>query len=95
VSRSELRELLADLGYAVSADQLARTVDYYLARTAHGSTLSSVVTAWVLSRYHPNEAWRFLQEALNSDVADVQGGTTAEACTSGRWLGRSTSCCAA
>jgi trehalose/maltose hydrolase-like predicted phosphorylase/beta-phosphoglucomutase-like phosphatase (HAD superfamily) len=78
LSRAELRELLAGLGYQVSSEQLARTVDYYLARTSHGSTLSGVVTAWVLSRYQPEEAWRFLQHALASDVADVQGGTTAE-----------------
>ena len=62
----------------MSDEQLARTVDYYLDRTSHGSTLSSVVTAWVLARYRPEEAWRFLQRALDSDVADVQGGTTAE-----------------
>ena len=78
LSRYELRGLLADLGYEVSEEQLARTVDYYLARTSHGSTLSSVVTAWVLARYAPDKAWRFLQQALQSDVADIQGGTTAE-----------------
>ncbi len=37
-----------------------------------------MVSAWILARYHPGEAWQFLQRALNSDVADVQGGTTAE-----------------
>jgi trehalose/maltose hydrolase-like predicted phosphorylase/beta-phosphoglucomutase-like phosphatase (HAD superfamily) len=78
LSRTELRELLAGLGYQVSDEQLERTVSYYLARTSHGSTLSGVVSAWVLARYEPEEAWRFLQHALESDVADVQGGTTAE-----------------
>jgi trehalose/maltose hydrolase-like predicted phosphorylase/beta-phosphoglucomutase-like phosphatase (HAD superfamily) len=78
LSRTELRELLAGLGYQVTEEQLSRTVDYHLARTSHGSTLSGVVTAWVLARYDPAEAWRFLQHALESDVADVQGGTTAE-----------------
>jgi trehalose/maltose hydrolase-like predicted phosphorylase/beta-phosphoglucomutase-like phosphatase (HAD superfamily) len=78
LSRTELQELLAGLGYQVSEQQLSRTVDYYLARTSHGSTLSGVVSAWVLARYQPEEAWRFLQHALASDVADVQGGTTAE-----------------
>jgi trehalose/maltose hydrolase-like predicted phosphorylase/beta-phosphoglucomutase-like phosphatase (HAD superfamily) len=78
LSRDELRGLLDGLGYEVSEEQLARTVDYYLARTSHGSTLSSVVTAWVLARYTPHKAWRFLQQALQSDVADIQGGTTAE-----------------
>jgi len=78
LSRDELRDLLGNLGYEVSADQLARTVAYHLERTSHGSTLSGVVSAWVLARYEPEEAWRFLQQALESDVADVQGGTTAE-----------------
>jgi trehalose/maltose hydrolase-like predicted phosphorylase len=78
LSREELFALLAELGYEVTAEQLARTVDYHLKRTSHGSTLSAVVSAWVLARYEPNEAWRFLQHALNSDIADVQGGTTAE-----------------
>jgi trehalose/maltose hydrolase-like predicted phosphorylase/beta-phosphoglucomutase-like phosphatase (HAD superfamily) len=78
LSRRELCELLAGLGYQVTDEQLARTVRYHLARTSHGSTLSGVVSAWVLARYEPEEAWRFLQRALESDVADVQGGTTAE-----------------
>jgi trehalose/maltose hydrolase-like predicted phosphorylase/beta-phosphoglucomutase-like phosphatase (HAD superfamily) len=78
LSRDELRELLAGLGYQMSEQQLARTVTYYLARTSHGSTLSGVVSAWVLARYEPEQAWQFLLHALESDVADVQGGTTAE-----------------
>jgi alpha,alpha-trehalase len=78
LAQDELRGLLAHLGYEVSDEQLARTVDYYLARTSHGSTLSSVVTAWILARYAPDKAWQFLQQALQSDLADVQGGTTAE-----------------
>jgi trehalose/maltose hydrolase-like predicted phosphorylase/beta-phosphoglucomutase-like phosphatase (HAD superfamily) len=78
LSRDELRELLAGLGYQVSEEQLARTVDYHLERTSHGSTLSGVVSAWVLARYQPEQAWQFLMRALESDIADVQGGTTAE-----------------
>jgi trehalose/maltose hydrolase-like predicted phosphorylase/beta-phosphoglucomutase-like phosphatase (HAD superfamily) len=78
LSRDELRELLAGLGYQVSEEQLARTVTYYLQRTSHGSTLSGVVSAWVLARYQPDQAWQFLLRALESDISDVQGGTTAE-----------------
>ena len=78
LSRAELLELLAGLGYQVSVDQLARTVTYYLERTSHGSTLSGLVSAWVLARYQPEQPWQFLLRALESDVADVQGGTTAE-----------------
>jgi trehalose/maltose hydrolase-like predicted phosphorylase len=78
LSREELLGLLAGLGYQVSEEQLARTVTYYLERTSHGSTLSGVVSAWILARYQPDQAWQFLLRALESDIADVQGGTTAE-----------------
>jgi trehalose/maltose hydrolase-like predicted phosphorylase len=78
LSRDELRELLRNLGYEVTQDQLGRTVTYYVDRTSHGSTLSGVVHAWVLARLDPEQAWRFLVQALESDIADVQGGTTAE-----------------
>jgi alpha,alpha-trehalase len=78
LSRDELCGLLRDLGYTVSAEQITRTVRYYLERTSHGSTLSGVVTAWVLARYDPEQAWPFVLDALESDIADAQGGTTAE-----------------
>jgi trehalose/maltose hydrolase-like predicted phosphorylase len=78
LSPAELREILRGLGYEVTEEQLARTVDYHLARTADGSSLSRLVNAWVLARLDPAHAWRFLHRALESDVADVQGGTTAE-----------------
>jgi trehalose/maltose hydrolase-like predicted phosphorylase/beta-phosphoglucomutase-like phosphatase (HAD superfamily) len=78
LSRDELRDLLRGLGYEVSADQIIRTVRYYLERTSHGSTLSGVVTAWVLARHDPEQAWPFVLDALESDIADAQGGTTAE-----------------
>jgi trehalose/maltose hydrolase-like predicted phosphorylase len=40
--------------------------------------LSAVVHAWVLARSRRTEALEYLRQALMSDVADVQGGTTAE-----------------
>jgi trehalose/maltose hydrolase-like predicted phosphorylase len=78
LSADELRELLARLGYQLAPEMIPRTIDYYLRRTSHGSTLSSVVHAWVLARSDRGESWRFFVDALGSDVHDVQGGTTAE-----------------
>ncbi len=78
LSGDELRALLAGLGYQVTREQLVRTVDYHLARTADGSSLSSVVTAWVLARMDPEGGWDGLLRALEGDVSDAQGGTTAE-----------------
>ena len=78
LSASELRGLLDRLGYAWDPAAIPRVVDYYLARTSHGSTLSAVVHASVLARAHREDALEYFVEALRSDVADVQGGTTAE-----------------
>jgi trehalose/maltose hydrolase-like predicted phosphorylase len=73
-----VRKALESLGYELDHAALNRTVDYYLARTSHGSTLSAVVHAWVLASRDRSASWRFFREALDSDIADVQGGTTAE-----------------
>jgi trehalose/maltose hydrolase-like predicted phosphorylase len=78
LSAGELRGILDRLGYTWDTASIPETVDYYLARTSHGSTLSAVVHASVLARAHRGEALRYFLEALRSDVADVQGGTTAE-----------------
>ncbi|GGL94007.1 family 65 glycosyl hydrolase [Streptomyces fumigatiscleroticus] len=77
-SPAELQGLLARLGHRLDADTWRRTVDHYLARTSHGSTLSGLVHGWVLARARRAEAWTFCQEALRGDIADVQGGTTGE-----------------
>ncbi len=74
----ELQELFARLGHRLDEDVWRRTVDYYLARTSHGSTLSGLVHGWVLARARRADAWSCCQEALLGDVADVQGGTTGE-----------------
>ena len=78
LSADELRELLDRLGYRFTPDQIPEMVDYYLARTSHGSTLSGVVHTWVLARANRDRAMEFFQQALKSDVADIQGGTTSE-----------------
>lgn len=69
---------LRRLGYRVTHEDLKRTVEYYLARTAEGSTLSRVVHAAVLSRFDDTRAWQVFREALVADLDDTQGGTTRE-----------------
>lgn len=78
LSADELRELLDRLGYRFLPEQVPKMVDYYLARTSHGSTLSGVVHTWVLARANRDRALEFFQQALKSDVSDIQGGTTSE-----------------
>jgi hypothetical protein len=57
---------------------LPRTIDYYLRRTSHGSTLSRMVHAWVLARFDRPRSWDLFTQSLDSDIADVQRGSTAE-----------------
>ena len=78
LSADELTALLHRLGYDWSPRQISATIDYYLARTSDGSTLSTLVHAWVLARVHREHTLEQFIEALRTDVADIQGGTTAE-----------------
>nr|WSY51054.1 glycoside hydrolase family 65 protein [Streptomyces sp. NBC_00886] len=75
---AELREIFGRLGHRLDEDTWRRTVDHYLCRTSHGSTLSGLVHGWVLARARRAEAWTYCQEALRGDIADLQGGTTGE-----------------
>lgn len=78
LSSDELYELFDRLGYTFTPDQIPATIDYYRSRTSHGSTLSAVVHSWVTARGDRAEAMRYFKQALDSDVVDIQRGTTAE-----------------
>ena len=77
-SSEELGELFRRLDYPFSFDTIPKNVSYYAARTSHGSTLCRVVYAWVLARSDRPSSMTFFAEALQSDVADIQHGTTSE-----------------
>ena len=65
LSSDELRELLDRLDYHFGPDQIPKMVDYYMARTSHGSTLSGVVHTWVLDRANRHRALEFFQQVLS------------------------------
>ena len=50
LTSEDLVALMARLGYDFDPKRIPETVQYYLARTSHGSTLSNVVHAWVLAK---------------------------------------------
>ncbi|OEV39554.1 trehalose 6-phosphate phosphorylase [Kitasatospora aureofaciens] len=77
-SAREVRDLLRRLGHPAGHELLRRTTGYYLRRTVHGSTLSSVVHAWVLTRSDHRASWHHFRDALVADLRDSQHGTTAE-----------------
>src|SRR5690606_10258864 len=66
LSPGELDELLRTLGYEHGPALAARTIDYYLPRTSDGSTLSSLVHAWILAHTDGEEAWKLFLETLFS-----------------------------
>jgi alpha,alpha-trehalase len=78
LSSDELLAVFGRLGYRFAPEQIPETVDYYLARTSDGSTLSALVHSWVLTRANRHHAMKYFMQVLASDVADIQRGTTAE-----------------
>ena len=76
--QDELADVFGRLGYVLEPDATRQNVEYYDRRTSHGSTLSFVTHAAVLAALDPDSSWQRFLVALESDVGDVQGGTTKE-----------------
>jgi beta-phosphoglucomutase family hydrolase len=59
---------------------MKKNYDYYIHRTSHGSTLSFVVHAAILQYLegHQDDQMAWYRTALESDIFDIQGGTTPE-----------------
>ena len=77
-SSEELRQLFERLGYPFEYETIPRNIAYYSGRASHGSTLCRVAYSWVLARSDRPRAMEFFAQALQSDVSDIQQGTTAE-----------------
>ncbi len=77
-SREELQARFARMGYSFRPEWIGKNIGYYNRRTSHGSTLSRVVHSWVLARSDRERSWQLFERALESDVGDIQGGTTSE-----------------
>jgi HAD superfamily hydrolase (TIGR01509 family) len=76
LSAQELEELFERLDYRPDLAMIGRTVSYYLARVAHGSSLSRVAHSWVQARADRERSWQLFTEALAADLADTRAGTT-------------------
>ncbi len=76
--QDELKQIFERLSYSYTPETLHSTVAYYDARTSHGSTLSFVTYAGIYSEIDLTTSWERYMVALESDIGDVQGGTTAE-----------------
>ena len=78
-SLSELEAIFKQLKYQFNKKILRKNYDYYVQRTSHGSTLSKVVHCYLSDILGKSrQSWRWYCEVLNSDINDIQGGTTPE-----------------
>lgn len=78
-AKEQVDQILIDLNYHLPKDYVEQNLNYYLARTTHGSTLSRIVHAQLAAMVEDQDlAWQLYEEALYSDYRDIQGGTTAE-----------------
>lgn len=66
------------LGYDFKPSSIPLNIDYHLSLSTEGSTLSTIVHSWVLSRFDNRRSYHWFERALESDISDIQGGTTAE-----------------
>jgi alpha,alpha-trehalase len=77
-SSEELRELFTLMGCAFDPNSIPKNIRYYGERSSYGSSLSNIVHAWVLARSDRPGSWDLFIKALESDISDIQGGTTRE-----------------
>jgi alpha,alpha-trehalase len=77
-SSEELHQLFHEMGYDFDPQIIPKNIDYYLERSSNGSTLSNIVHSWVLARSDRPGSWDLFNKALESDISDIQGGTTHE-----------------
>jgi trehalose/maltose hydrolase-like predicted phosphorylase len=88
LDKEEVDKLLSGLGYTLPTDYVQLNLQYYFARTSHGSTLSRIVHSRLASIAGNKEmSWQLYSEALASDFIDIQGGTTAEGIHAGVMAG--------
>jgi trehalose/maltose hydrolase-like predicted phosphorylase len=77
-AEDEIRGLFERLGYEYTPEMVRKNTEYYDYRTSHGSTLSFIAHAGILADIDPESSWERYMVALESDIGDVQGGTTQE-----------------
>ncbi|MBN3039807.1 MAG: glycoside hydrolase family 65 protein [Candidatus Omnitrophica bacterium] len=79
LSFPEIEDIFLRLGCRFDKDILRKNYDFYVKRTSHGSTLSKVTHCYfALLLSKPKEGWKRFIDVLESDIYDVQGGTTPE-----------------
>lgn len=77
-SEEELKSSFQWMSYPFASEWIKVNIDHHLNVSSNGSTLSRIVHAWVISRYDLETSWKWFSYSLETDVADLQGGTSHE-----------------
>ncbi len=77
-SEDSLRAIFERLGCPFDEHTAPKNIEYYYKHTSHGSTLSLIVHSAITPGFDPDGSWDMFMAALESDIGDIQGGTTVE-----------------
>jgi alpha,alpha-trehalase len=77
-SAEALKKMFKRLDYPFDKDFIQKNINYYLRRTANGSSLALVIHAWIEARQARERSWEFFSQALETDMVDDRTGTTRE-----------------
>ena len=77
-SAEKLEKLFKQLGYDFEYETIPDNARYYLRRTSNGSSLAYIIHSWVMARLDRKRSWQLFKNALKTDLADIQGGSTPE-----------------
>ncbi|CAD6561320.1 glycoside hydrolase family 65 protein [Paraburkholderia sabiae] len=73
LGETRLRLLLEQAGYRFDEAAARRTLDHYLVRLTHESSLSKVACAGALARHDSNLSLRYFMDALGTDMTPCSG----------------------
>lgn len=60
LEEQEIQRIMNQLGYDFTSTQVLRTIQYYLKRTSHGSTLSKITLASILLDKEPKGVLNYI-----------------------------------
>ncbi len=78
-SLSQVKTIFNQLGYKFHKSMVKNNFEYYQKRTSHGSSLSNVVHCFIAQFLGKKQkARQWFKKVLDTDIHDIQGGTTSE-----------------
>ena len=75
---AELKKIFEQLKYPFDEIKYCKNMEYYEARTSHGSSLSHLVFAFIFYHRNPEKSWQYYQKLLATDFKFTEYTTTHE-----------------